>query len=127
MTAIAGHRQHQHENLHPVSQLGITPTPAAQPTPCRAVGTLPGLDLELPVEALRDVFLAAARLEGLQWELDTAEEELRAALRRAATSSVDATALARAAGITATELENYLHQSPLGAEAPDSPLSITAP
>jgi hypothetical protein len=62
------------------------------------------------VTALQAVTLAAGRLERLQWELDTAEEELCAALRAASSSSVTASSLARAAGLTLPELTEYLQR-----------------
>ncbi|WP_411375707.1 hypothetical protein ACLH0K_04875 [Arthrobacter sp. MPF02] len=61
-------------------------------------------------DSLRDIALASARLERLQWEMDSVEEELCAALRRASDTSVSAAALARAAGVSLPELEDYLQR-----------------
>lgn len=59
---------------------------------------------------LQAVTVAAGRLERLQWELDAAEEELCAALREASSSTVTASSLARAAGLTLPELTEYLQR-----------------
>lgn len=79
---------------------------------------------ELEVDPLRDVALASARLERLQWEMDAAEEDFCAALKRATTHSVSAPALARAAGVTLPELETYLHRPAPETPAATSPFSI---
>jgi len=60
------------------------------------------------VAELDRVWLAAARLESLQWEMDSARETLAAVLRRAAASGASLAALGAAAGMTRAELEAVL-------------------
>jgi hypothetical protein len=81
--------------------------------------------VDLEGDPLRDVSTASARLERLQWEMDAAEEELCAALRRASDSSVSAAALARAAGVTLPELETYLQRPAWDAGAAASNFWLT--
>ena len=83
--------------------------------PAAATPDLRPLDDAPDADPLQDIALASARLERLQWEMDSAEEELCAALRRASGHSVSAAALARAAGISLPELEHYLQRPALGA------------
>lgn len=73
------------------------------------------------------ISVASAKLEQLQWEVDAAEEDLCAALRGASASSVSASVLARAAGLTTAELETYLARPALTAPAAVSPLAAAAP
>jgi hypothetical protein len=75
-------------------------------------------DAGAAVLALQAVTLAAGRAERLQWELDAAEELLCDALRAATASSVTASSLAKAAGLTLQELTEYLHR-PAMEPAPD--------
>ncbi len=63
--------------------------------------------------ALHEVALASARVERLQWEMDAAEEDLCAALRKASSCTFSASALAQAAGLTPSELSGYLQRQPL--------------
>ena len=72
------------------------------------------MDARAAVPALQAVALAAGRLERLQWEFDAAEEELCAALREASASSVTASSLAKAAGLTLPELTEYLQRPAMG-------------
>ncbi|WP_336715760.1 hypothetical protein [Arthrobacter sp. USHLN218] len=62
----------------------------------------------LTFHPLDSVWLAAARLESLQWELDAAQEALANAVRAAAAQGAERTALRTAAGFTAAELEAVL-------------------
>lgn len=93
--------------------------------PAASAAPADGFGRELEVDPLRDVALASARLERLQWEMDAAEEDFCAALRRATTHSVSAPALARAAGVTLPELETYLHRPAGDTGSANSPFSIT--
>jgi hypothetical protein len=72
---------------------------------------------------MKAITVASAKLEQLQWEVDAAEEDLCAALRGASASSVSASVLARAAGLTTAELETYLARPALAAPAAASPLA----
>ncbi|MBT2248992.1 hypothetical protein JHV56_09810 [Arthrobacter sp. BHU FT2] len=72
---------------------------------------------------MKAITVASAKLEQLQWEVDAAEEDLCAALRGASASSVSASVLARAAGLTTAELETYLARPALAA----APVLAAAP
>lgn len=124
MTAVAEHRTHQLKGFHGPKEVDGAPMTAYPSAPPATPWPVRGLEEELPADNLRDVSLASARLEKLQWELDAAEEELCAALRRATSRSVSAAALAMAAGITVPELENYLERESLGADSTDPLMSI---
>ncbi|GLB67995.1 hypothetical protein [Arthrobacter mangrovi] len=62
----------------------------------------------LTLHPLDGVWLAAARLESLQWELDAAQQALGKAVRAAAAQGAERTALRTAAGLTEAELEAVL-------------------
>jgi hypothetical protein len=62
----------------------------------------------LTFHPLDGVWLAAARLESLQWELDAAQGALAKAVRAAAALGTERTALRTAAGLTEAELEAVL-------------------
>jgi hypothetical protein len=62
----------------------------------------------LALHPLDGVWLAAALLESLQWELDAAQEALAKAVRTAAAQGAERTALRTAAGLTEAELETVL-------------------
>jgi hypothetical protein len=62
----------------------------------------------LTFHPLDGVWLAAARLESLQWELDAAQGALAKAVRAAAAQGTERTALRTAAGLTEAELEAVL-------------------
>jgi hypothetical protein len=62
----------------------------------------------LTFHPLDGVWLAAARLESLQWELDAAQEALAKTVRTAAAQGAERTALRTAAGLTEAELEAVL-------------------
>ncbi|TLM81988.1 hypothetical protein FDW83_14775 [Pseudarthrobacter sp. NamE2] len=93
-------------------------TTCSQPASVKGSATGPHAD------SLRDIALASARLERLQWEMDSAEEELCAALRTASNASVSASALALAAGVTLPELESYLQRPAMEADSTGSYFSI---
>ncbi|WP_285245546.1 hypothetical protein [Pseudarthrobacter sp. fls2-241-R2A-127] len=58
-----------------------------------------------PLDAVR---LASARVESLQWELDAAQEGFANAVRSACRMGAAPDALGNAAGLTATELQEFL-------------------
>jgi hypothetical protein len=62
----------------------------------------------LTLHPLDGVWLAAARLESLQWEIDAAQESLAKAVKAAAAQGAERTALRTAAGLTEAELEAVL-------------------
>jgi hypothetical protein len=59
-------------------------------------------------DPLSSVRLASARLETVQWELDSAQELLACALRNASESGATLDALRTAAGMSPSELESLL-------------------
>lgn len=108
MTAVAEPQTRNQNHLADVVALPLPESYGFTADPAEASGA--------PSEAgewMKAVALASAKLEQLQWELDAAEEDLCAALRGASASSVNASALARAAGLTAGELEAYLQRPAL--------------
>jgi hypothetical protein len=120
MTAVAEHRKHR-RSADGARAAGLPPVPAQLQ---RISGTEPEPAAEFPADSLREVFLSSARLERLQWEVDSAEEELCASLRKARNAGISTTALAKAAGITIPELETFLQRAPWETEASDPPFSI---
>ncbi|GAB5080431.1 hypothetical protein [Arthrobacter sp. AD-310] len=121
MTAVAEPFDSSMVSLPEADVIPLQPPAAAAPALLGALSLAPDVE----ADSLRDVTLASARLERLQWEMDAVEEELCAALRQASSRSVSASALARAAGIPLPELETYLQRPALGAGAAMSPFSIT--
>lgn len=121
MTAVAEPFDSSVGSLREADVIPLQPAALAAP----GLNGSPSRAPHVEADSLRDVTLASARLERLQWEMDAAEEELCAALRRASSHSVSASALARAAGVTLPELETYLHRPALGTGAAMSPFSIT--
>ncbi|NKX52416.1 hypothetical protein HER39_17930, partial [Arthrobacter deserti] len=59
------------------------------------------------------ILAAASEVERLQWELDQAQEDLRAALLAGAADGMDDDALAFAAGLTPGEIRDALALRPL--------------
>jgi hypothetical protein len=124
MTAVAEHLKHRRAGFHGAPAAKLPPTRPAQPDAQGVAAAGPELTAESSTDSLRDATLASARLERLQWELDSAEEELCAALRTATNAGITPSALARAAGITIPELEDYLQRPSWGTEASKAPFSI---
>ncbi len=111
MTAVAEPQSRNQDHLADVVALPLPEGYGFAAEPAEPSG-----DFDAPAEAggwMKAVALASAKLEQLQWELDAAEEDLCAALRGASASSVSASALAKAAGLTAGELEAYLQRPAL--------------
>lgn len=123
MTAVAEHLKHRRAGFHgaPTNLPSARP---AQPVVQQVTATAAESAAECPSDLLREASLASARLERLQWELDSAEEELCAALRTATDSGISRSALAMAAGITIQELEDYLQRPSWGTEASKAPFSL---
>jgi hypothetical protein len=83
--------------------------------------TLPEILKEAPVSTpskrtglLDLVWTAAARVEGLQWEMDEAEESLAQAMRSAVTAGAGLPDLAIASGMSFADIEQLMAQQVAG-------------
>lgn len=65
---------------------------------------------------LDEVWTASARVEGLQWEMDDAQDCLAAAMRKATSAGAGLPDLAIASGLSFARIEQLLGQQPLHEE-----------
>lgn len=69
-------------------------------------------------DVLSEVWRTSSHLESMQWELDSALESLRQAVRRASAAGVAQDQLCAAANLTADELAAVLTAAPAGPPVP---------
>ncbi|MEW1810154.1 hypothetical protein AB0284_05560 [Pseudarthrobacter phenanthrenivorans] len=94
------------ESPIPIASLGWAPLELGSSEWCCACGyRMDGGPAGDPLEAVR---LASARVESIQWELDTAQERFGTALRNASRLGAGQEALSEAAGLSAAELQEFL-------------------
>ena len=90
----------------PIASLGWAPLElASSEWSCTCGYTMDSAPAGDPLESVR---LASARVESLQWELDTAQEQFENAVRSASKRGAEGEALGRAAGLSAAELQDVL-------------------